>query len=324
MNNTNSSVALSATNPLLPFTYEGKQVSFIKSDDGSVLINATEMAKAFGKRPSDWLKLPNTKEFLNELSSVRKSPTSEYQAVITAMGSAENGGGTWLHEDAAIEFARWLSPKFAIWCNDHIKQILKEGISMTPQTAEDILSNPDFLIKMARNIKKLHTRVEELEIEKQRIVDSNKDTQQQLLEMTKFSYDLSEENTQLMEEKKQLKRDLRLKEEEIEMYKDASDYLNLCKASQDLLTTTQIAQDYGMSAKAFNQLLKDWGIQYKQNGQWILYAPLKGLGYVSSKTIEVKKSNKVVMSTHWTQTGRIFLYRLMKKHDIIPLIETQR
>ncbi|MDQ1087190.1 hypothetical protein QE390_001736 [Siphonobacter sp. SORGH_AS 1065] len=35
-----------------------------------------------------------------------------------------NGGsnpGTWMHEDVALEFARWLSPAFAIWCNDQKK-----------------------------------------------------------------------------------------------------------------------------------------------------------------------------------------------------------
>lgn len=29
-----------------------------------------------------------------------------------------------MHEDVALEFARWLSPKFAIWCSDRIKELL--------------------------------------------------------------------------------------------------------------------------------------------------------------------------------------------------------
>lgn len=29
-----------------------------------------------------------------------------------------------MHEDVALEFARWLSPKFAIWCNRRIKELL--------------------------------------------------------------------------------------------------------------------------------------------------------------------------------------------------------
>lgn len=37
--------------------------------------------------------------------------------VIVKEGSPQTGGGTWMHEDVALEFARWLSLAFAIWCN---------------------------------------------------------------------------------------------------------------------------------------------------------------------------------------------------------------
>lgn len=79
------------------------------------MVNATEMAAAFDKRPGKWLELPSTREFIDTLSSIRKSDTS---LVTTVMGSPLSGGGTWMHEDVALEFARWLSPEFAIWCND--------------------------------------------------------------------------------------------------------------------------------------------------------------------------------------------------------------
>lgn len=56
-----------------------------------------EMAKPFGKRPIDYLRLPSTNELLSAI--VRKSHISENQLVISKQGSAENGGGTWMHED---------------------------------------------------------------------------------------------------------------------------------------------------------------------------------------------------------------------------------
>ena len=99
------------------FSYEGRDVTF-NLGNGDVMVNATEMAKVFGKRPIDWLRLPNTETFLNELQAVRKS----HRLIETV-----NGVGTWMHEDVALEFARWLSPKFAIWCNDQIKMLLKHG-----------------------------------------------------------------------------------------------------------------------------------------------------------------------------------------------------
>lgn len=79
-----------------------------------------------------------------------------------------------------------------------------------------------------------------------------------------------------------------------------------------------------MSGKAMNQLLSDMGIQYKMNGQWILYARYKDCGYVSSRSIEITRSNgmpDIVLHTEWTQAGRRFLYEELKKRDIIPMLE---
>ena len=45
-----------------------------------------------------------------------------------------------------------------------------------------------------------------------------------------------------------------------------------------LLTITQIAKDFGMSGQALNDLLHDLGVQYKQNGQWLLYSKYQGKG----------------------------------------------
>lgn len=54
---------------------------------------------------------------------------------------------------------------------------------------------------------------------------------------------------------------------ELEEARKQTDYLDLILQTKDMLTTTQIAQDYGMSANKFNQILKQVGIQRKVNGQ---------------------------------------------------------
>ena len=126
-------------NELLKYAYEGSEVTF--SNGENVMVNATQMAKAFGKRPNDWLNLQSTKDFLDELTITRKNGNVEYQAVITKKGGLNpDEGGTWLSEDAALEFARWLSPSFAIWCNDRIKELIKNGVSDIRETPQDYLS----------------------------------------------------------------------------------------------------------------------------------------------------------------------------------------
>ena len=121
---------------------------------------------------------------------------------------------------------------------------------------------------------------------------------------------LEEENIQLAVENQELKND--------------KNYLDLIMRSKALLTVSQIAQDYGMSGKALNKKLADMGIQYSINGQWILYAKYKDFGYVSSRSIDITRSDgrpDVVLHTEWTQAGRKFLYEELKKEGIIPMLE---
>lgn len=100
-------------------------------------------------------------------------------------------------------------------------------------------------------------------------------------------------------------------------------YYDQILASKSTVTTTQIAQDYGMSAKKFNIELRNLKIQRKVGGQWILYAPYNTMGYVHSETFipECSTTGKVVMVTKWTQKGRLFLYETLKKKGVLPLIE---
>lgn len=121
----------------ISYAYEGNRIEFRLN--GSLMINATEMAKPFGhsKRPQYWLKSDYPHEFMSALTKARKLALAENQKISNVNKSyygglvtTQRGGvnpGTWMHEDVALEFARWLSPEFAIWCNDRIKEILLRG-----------------------------------------------------------------------------------------------------------------------------------------------------------------------------------------------------
>lgn len=146
------------------FQYYGNSITFQKGD--SVMVNATEMAKPFGKSPKDFLKTEQTKAYIGTLNEVKKILSSDLVRVIYG-----DNGGTWMHEDVAMEFARWLSPAFAIWCNDRIKELLQYGMTATQPTLEQMINNPDLVISLATQLKNEREEKARLEQEKKQLED---------------------------------------------------------------------------------------------------------------------------------------------------------
>ena len=106
--------------------------------------------------------------------------------------------------------------------------------------------------------------------------------------------------------------------------KPKADYMDSILQNKGLVTITQIAKDYGMTGQKMNRLLHELKVQYKQSGQWLLYEPHQGKGYTHSETVDIVRSDgraDIKMNTKWTQKGRLFLYKLLKKNDILPDIE---
>lgn len=141
------------------FQYNGSPITFQKGD--SVMVNATQMAKPFGKEPKFWLMNQSTTDYLNELSKVRNLTLTD----LVQVTKGGNNPGTWMHEDVAMEFARWLSPAFAIWCNDRIKELLQYGMTATQPTLEQMIDNPDLVIQLATQLKREREEKEKLRLE---------------------------------------------------------------------------------------------------------------------------------------------------------------
>lgn len=130
-----------STSSIQIFRYNGSPITFNNAD--SVMVNATEMAKPFGKRTNDFLSSKSTQELISSLSA--KTGISATGLVVVNQGG--NNQGTWLHEDLALIFAQWLSPDFYLWCNDRIKELLTTGsTSLQPRTPQTYLEALEALV----------------------------------------------------------------------------------------------------------------------------------------------------------------------------------
>ena len=129
-------------------------------------------------------------------------------------------------------------------------------------------------------------------------------------------------NKQLAETKVQLneaKATCEYQAQQIAEFKPIKEYVDTILASKDLLTASQIAADYGMSARALNKILFEEHLIHNVNGQWLLYTKQMNKGYTKSETFIVERkdgSPKTVMNTKWTQKGRLRIHELLTKRGI--------
>ena len=121
--------------------------------------------------------------------------------------------------------------------------------------------------------------------------------------------------------KDEQERSARLKEAN-ERLEPAARYAHDCLLADGGRLASSIAQEYGMSAIKFNKLLHRLGIQYKQGGQWLLYAKHTGKGYTETRVNLIPHNDGFTHQhpeTLWTAKGRAFLYKKLKDVGYVPL-----
>lgn len=276
------------------FQYNGSPITF--QIGKATMVNATEMAKPFGKFPWKWLELPSTKEYIRALSENRSLAYN--QLVVSVKGGNDTSKrGNWFHEDVALEFARWLSPQFAIWCNDRIKELMRYGMTATTQTIDSILADPENAIKILTALKDERRKVKDLE-------QRNKAYEVQHRKLLKENF-------------KQMER--------LEAQAPKVEYADNILLSERTYTTTEIAKLLNMSACKLNRLLSEKGVLYRQQNQWLLSPAFHTKGYITTKALCYnKKDGRIsnMFTTVWTDAGKRFICNLIGDNNIFSSVES--
>lgn len=199
--------------------------------------------------------------------------------------------------DVILDSRKAEAKRFRKWVTSEVlPSIRKHGAYMTESALHRAVTEPDFLIRLATEIKK----------------------ERELRVHAEQTCRIQQETINLLDSK------VDGLEREVDAMKEKVSYLDIILATKNSVLVTQIAQDYGESSIKFNRRLNKMNIQYSRGKQWILYAPYKDCGYVTSETYLIKHKNgteEVRMNTKWTQKGRQFLYETLKAVGVLPVIE---
>ena len=258
---------------IVQYSYEGTPISFSNAD--GVMVNATQMAKPFGKEAKHWLNNQQTKDFLEELTKVRNLTLAD----LVKVRKGGNTPGTWMHEDVALEFARWLSPKFAIWCNDRIKELLTQGVA-TVSDDDDTIANAMAILQRRLEAKQQQLQQAESTIEAQT-------------------------------------RQLQQRDTTIATLTPMADYTREVLQSTSTFTLTEIAKDLGLRSVAqLTDFCHRHRVIYRQSDRWLPTANYAAKGFFATRTAKFFHRDGTVgtsISTVVTEKGRVFLHKLYEQ-----------
>lgn len=103
--------------------FEENAISFAFDKENSMMINATEMAKAFNAEVAHFMGNKETKLFIE---SCLKTRNSEFLGIKNEddLYTSRQKSGTWMHRVLALKFAAWLNSDFEVWVYATIEKLL--------------------------------------------------------------------------------------------------------------------------------------------------------------------------------------------------------
>ncbi len=131
---------------------------------------------------------------------------------------------------------------------------------------------------------------------------------------------LAQNYAQEQEQRKLLEQQNALQSAELQKQAPKVAYCDEVLQSTSTYTTNQIAKELGMSAITLNKKLHFMGVQYKQNGTWLLYHKYQNKGYTKTRTYPYTNSKgetDTSMQTVWTEKGRAFIHTSFEKSNVV-------
>lgn len=249
--------------------FEGQKVEVFEFN-GEVLFNPYDVAAILGVK--------NVRDRIRDFNDNQRIKLTQSTVGIPDNLDIPTSGRVYITESGVYKLVfqsrKPQAERFSSWVTDEVlPSIRKHGAYLTPDKVEEVLLNPDTIIKIAQNLKEEQEKRRQLEIE----------------------------NNEL---------------------KPKANYCEQVLQSENAVVTTQIAKDYGMSPQALNNVLRELGVQYKVDGQWVLYSKHQDKGYTKSCTV-IDRFGEPRMQTKWTQKGRLFIYQILKTIGVLPNIERE-
>lgn len=220
---------------------------------------------------------------------------------------------------SARELYDFLEPKteFSHWCKRMFEYGFTDGVDFTPILTESTGGRPGADFALALNCAK--------EISMLQRTDRGKEARQYFIDCEKNLLSPANDDeiilravntlqTRVEDYKMRLLQANETIIEQAPIVKYANDVLS----SPDLISTTVIAKDLGMSANNLNKILRSRGVLYKQSETWVLYSKYQDKGYTHTKThshYDSTGAKRTTIHTYWTQTGRQFIHDLLS-HQI--------
>ncbi len=168
------------------------------------------------------------------------------------------------------------------------------GFDQQKYTIAEMLNNPEFMISMLNKLK---------------------ETQDELQRVRAINKEVHEVNKGLLVE-------CEARDKKISELEPKAEYYDKILSCENAISISVIAKEYGKSAAWLNNWLHKHNVQYKLDGLWVLYARYADKGYTCTKTTSVTDefgNTHSKIHTYWTQVGREFIYKKLKKAGIEPI-----